>query len=219
MTKGQPKLLAWTPNQVLIYDKFKAGMSHTEIWKETKISKPTITKVSNAMKKGQSPAMKYVPKGQPQHPPNFPPAKEPSENGLPTGETAGTPGAGENKEPATTPKPSLGNASLLLLKPMPQSCALTPIMINARFTAITELKWPEGITWEDFFDTCLVWLFKYWGYGLQGVYKLEAGGNGGSPKPASEKASGNGDSPDKDAAAIGYAVYNMLKKEGAVKAS
>ena len=119
------------------------------------------------MKKGQSPATPYIPhlKKIKNHNPspkvenNTEAELEDTDTQLPTA---------IKQEVAT-----VGDSSLLLLKPIPTTCALTPIMINARYVAITELKWPEDVTWEDFLDTCLVWLFRYWGWGLQGAYRLE----------------------------------------------
>ena len=78
---------------------------------------------------------------------------------------------------------------------MPTQCLLTPIMMNAKYIAITQMGLPSDISWEDFFDTCLVWLFRYWGWGLQGAYKLSEEEVNSPPKPASEKPEGNGSKP------------------------
>ncbi|MFC1935534.1 hypothetical protein ACFLX9_02055 [Chloroflexota bacterium] len=88
-------------------------------------------------------------------------------------------------------------------------------MMNARNTAIKEFNWPEDVSWEDFFDTCLVYLFRYWGWGLQEAYKLDEKETGGVPKPASEKAEDNGHKQQErleQATKLGLVMMEILRK-------
>ncbi len=161
------------------------------------VNKSTVTKVANAIKKGQVP-----PQGSAIVVPPPPPGDDaPDDPGAGEGQEGDVPAGGVKpgyKPPAPPgqPKPQKQpvtiDASILLLRPVPTSCALTPIMVNARYTAIKEFNWPSDIAWEDFFDTCLVWLFHYWGWGLQGAYQLDEKEKQASPKAASEKAEGDG---------------------------
>ena len=200
-------------------------MQPVEVAAKVGVTKSTVTKVANAIAKGQSPETPYIPhlKEKKTTPVSD---KEPSV-------TKGAEGSPESKQPAQKPplgiNPNAGlgagskvtnsDASILLLRPVPQTCALTPIMINARYTAIKELGWPADVSWEDFFDTTLTYLFKYWGWGLQGVYKLEKG-DGHSPQSpltgqSAPKNNGNGhkDSDDikETAMKVGLAVMSLMQ--------
>lgn len=182
MAKG--KYLTWNPLQVQIWELLESGMGKAAIAKQLGTSITAVTKVANAIAKGQSPSNPAI------QPP--PPPKAPKKQKLSSGPAAQPKDVINPPPPAGSKPPPKVDSSLLLLKPIPTNCALTPIMLNARYTAIKEFKWPETMTWEDFFDTCLVWLFRYWGWGLQGAYRLEDSDNGQAPKPASEKAEGDG---------------------------
>ncbi len=163
---SQQKKLMWNPTQVQIYELLNQGIIPSKIAKQLGVAKSTITKVSSAMKKGQSPATPYMP-----HPKKSqyynPPAKVKNNGEAELGNTT------ENLVSATKNNlPPTGDASVLDLKPVAIPCAITPIMLTARYVAVTEMGWPADVNWEDFLDTCLVYCFKYWGYKVQPFYKL-----------------------------------------------
>jgi hypothetical protein len=175
----QPKKLTWNSTQTQIYDLLKAGMIPIKVAKQLGVDKSSVTKVNNAMKKGQSPATPYIPHLKKiKHPIAAVEAENNNETELAAINQQLTPANKQEMKPA-------GDASVLNLKPVTIECAMTPIMLIARNTAITELGWPEDVSWEDFFDTVLVHCFRYWGFGLQNSYKLEDKNNGSFPKPSS----------------------------------
>ena len=180
----QPKNLTWNADQIEMYNLLQQGQSVADVAAAMKMSTSTVTKVANAIKKGQSPDS-VKPSSQNIVPPNDTPGKQ----------TDKKPGSNITSSSSISGIPK-SDISQLLLKPVPEACPITPIMINARYTAITEFNFPQDISWQDFFDTCLVHLFHYWGYGLQGVYKLDEKERGLPPKPASGNGGGgNGQSP------------------------
>jgi hypothetical protein len=87
------------------------------------------------------------------------------------GKNDGKPPEGtKNDGDGTTEKPKTGYVlgPVLKLKPENVECPLTPIMQLARIAATREFGWREDMPWENFLDTCLYHLFKYWGVTLQG---------------------------------------------------
>lgn len=222
---SQPKLLTWNAKQVDISNLLDSGLQTAEVAKQAGVSKATVTKVANAKKKGQSPLNKYIPHLKEKKNVVFvesPPSemtgagkeidpKQQQQKPVP-GANANASGTGALKIPNT-------DATLLLLKPVPQTCALTPIMLNARYTAITEMNWPEDVSWEDFFDTVLVYCFKYWGFALQGVYKLDKKGD--SPQSSQSAPTtqstvkGNGHKDDaalkETAQKLGLAIMSIMQ--------
>lgn len=210
---SQPKLLTWNPKQVMVFDLLQQGVSKADAAKQAGCSKPLVTKVANAMAKGQSPATPYI------HHQTLKSLTKAQANAeaVAEGKSLATANADTKAtaNPETKTTPQGGDSSILLLKPVTTNCALTPIMLNARYIAITEFNWPENVSWEDFFDTCLVHLFRYWGWGLQGAYKLDDLTNGAAPKPASEKAEGTGHKQQErleQATKVGLVVMEILKK-------
>jgi hypothetical protein len=205
---SQPKKLTWNSTQTQIYDLLKAGMMPIKVAKQLGVDKSSVTKVSNAMKKGQSPVTPYIPHlKKTKHPISPVETESNNEAELAAINQQLTPA---NKQEMT---PS-GDASVLNLKPVTIECAMTPIMLIARNTAITELGWPEDVAWEDFLDTVLVHCFKYWGFGLQGVYKLNDKDNGSFSKPSSEKTGGLGNTNDElnaKALKLGLAAMEIFR--------
>lgn len=182
-------------------------MMPIKVAKQLGVDKSSVTKVSNAMKKGQSPATPYIPHlKKTKHPIAQVEVENVTEVEL----------AANNQHLTTTNNQDVkpvGDAAVLNLKPITQECAMTPIMLIARNTAITELGWPEDVSWEDFLDTCLVHCFKYWGFGLQRVYKLNDKDNGSFSKPSPEKTGGLGNTSDElnvKALKFGLAVMEVL---------
>jgi transposase len=206
MTKKSNKL-AWTEKQLTVYKLAKEGKTYDEITEITGAAPSTISKVKNAIEKGQTPKDKYEP---PKKKPQISNSSQPLEikqanpldvnvalkkfkgevmKGSTTGSDEDTPTTGSPSPPAsgmesggkekgyspykkpTGLAPSEALASLIKLVPVPYTCVLTPIMMNARFIAIKEFGWREDMPWENFFDTCLYYLFDAWGFTLQGYYK------------------------------------------------
>jgi len=205
-TMSSPKALTWNATQVAISNLLDGGVAKSDTAKQLGVSKALVTKVANAKAKGQSQSTPYVP-----HPQAGPLKKLHQTNPATqfTGVNNQTTGVNSDTKPPVNPetKPtSKGtDSSLLLLKPLQTNCALTPIMLNARYIAIREFNWPQDVSWEDFFDTCLVHLFRCWGWGLQEAYKLDDQTHGAALKPASEKAEGSGPVEDK-----GYKQHEQL---------
>lgn len=200
---SQPKSLTWNGKQIQMYQLLKEGKSIPDVALAVGVSKSTVTKVANAIKKGQSPDDIKA------KPTQVVPESDQSVDDKKKGT-----GVDLNKTPSIANVPG-NDISQLLLRPVPQACPITPIMINARFTAVTEFGFPADIKWEDFFDTCLVHLFRYWGYGLQGVYKLSDQEKGNPPKPASgDGGGGNGHKQqsniDEQAKKLGMLMIDIL---------
>jgi hypothetical protein len=165
---SQPKVLTWNHKQVQIYNLLMTGMMPGKVAQQLGVAKSSVSKINSAIKKGQSPSAPY--NNHPKKIKHLSPFAKVNHDDVDE-ESEDTDQPSENSDEQN--EAPVGDASILLLKPVTQICDMTPIMINARYVAITELGWPEDVTWEDFFDTCLVHLFKYWGYGLQEAYKLE----------------------------------------------
>jgi hypothetical protein len=127
------------------------------------------------------------------------------------------------QEKFVTPPPDI--TTVMKLVSVPVSCALTPIMQNARMYTIMRLGWRADMPWENFFDTCLALLFKSWGVALQGWYEEEPEsvpvGAGVSPKPAWGNGNGNNGGAtftvDQKTMELAATIAQMLINEAALQ--
>lgn len=213
--------IQWNSTQVQIYEALQAGKSYTEIVKELNVTKPLITKVSNAVEQGDYPDK---PKPEPvihtfMNDPGTPKPgskadqaqvikqaeiAEAQEQGVHTSVNEVEEGDEEGEEEETKPYLKTKSkakhpltappelATILKLTPVSATVALTPIMQSMRLLCVMELGWSPSMSWEDIIDTCFYHLAKAWGFTLQGYYRDEPNDQHDSPKPAGGEPSGNG---------------------------
>jgi hypothetical protein len=202
-----PKGLMWTPVQVEIYKLLQEGKwSFSQIQKQVGgVSLNIISRVKKSMEKGQFPPSEKLML----EPPEEDEKNEPSEKPVVSPAQAKNVQAAYYQPSLKGVKVDPSLASFLKIIPTAVNCQLTPIMYMARNVAIKHFQWNPDMTWEDFFDTCLYYLFKHWGVVLQAYIVQEEEGEA-SPVPAPEQAGGNGNL-DMDALALKVAEVLIAK--------
>lgn len=163
------KGLEWNQIQLKIaYDIIKNKKSWQAIAEESGLKKTYVFKVFQAIEEGQNPPSlepSYIQKAP--LPEGFTPESYPLT--IDEKVTPANSNNGQNTNPPNLEtKTAVVQSTMLKLVPGTVTCPLTPIMQMAKVASIKEFNWRSDMPWENFLDTCLYLLFKYWGVTLQG---------------------------------------------------
>lgn len=184
--------IAWTPKQLKIYKELQANIPVMQIAKNNHCSGTSVTRVKNAIKSGQIPPQEklLIIKNQEE-------ADKALQQSAPPEVSTDAKTQQEQKPKEPYGQSSPGNkqqeeATIAKLVPVPTYIPITPIMMSAKSYVIQRLGWSPDVRWQDLIDTIFFHYFKSLNppVTLHGWVEGETKSN--SPKPASEKAGGNG---------------------------